>query len=137
EDTTFDNAASSLDPKRTFSPLLAPALLYPTFANRLTNFRSNGTVAKVNLALGGLPTFSALDPTEGFLEALSGRIHIGPEIDYLERAFDASKYGEFSPAPYLDVCIPTILDPELAPEGKHILSACVQFAPYTLRDGHC
>jgi len=55
----------------------------------------------VNLALGGLPTFSALDATEGFLEALSGRIHIGPEIDYLERAFDASKYGDFSKAPIL------------------------------------
>src|SRR5205814_9277661 len=82
-----------------------------------------------------LPTFSALDPTEGFLEALSGRIHIGPDIDYLERAFDASKSGEISPAPYLDVCIPTILDPDLAPEGKHVLSACVQFAPYNLREG--
>ena len=135
EEIAVDAVASGLDPKRTFFHLLDPSQLDPTFANRIKNFRSNGTVAKVNLALGGLPTFSALDPTEGFLEALSGRIHIGPEIDYLERAFDASKYGEFSPAPYLDVVIPTILDPELAPEGKHILSACVQFAPYKLRDG--
>src|SRR5213595_3602993 len=135
EEIAVDAVASGLDPKRTFFHLLDPSQLDPTFANRIKNFRSNGTVAKVNLALGGLPTFSALDPTEGFLEALSGRIHIGPEIDYLERAFDASKYGEFSPAPYLDVCIPTILDPELAPEGKHILSACVQFAPYELREG--
>jgi len=135
EEIAVDAVASGLDPKRTFFHLIDPSQLDPTFANRLKNFRSNGTVAKVNLALGGLPTFSALDPTEGFLEALSGRIHIGPDIDYLERAFDASKYGEFSPAPYLDVVIPTILDPELAPEGKHILSACVQFAPYELREG--
>ncbi|OLE15485.1 MAG: hypothetical protein AUG83_06835 [Acidobacteria bacterium 13_1_20CM_4_57_11] len=135
EEIAVDAVASGLDPKRTFFHLIDPSQLDPTFANRLKNFRSNGTVAKVNLALGSLPTFSALDPTEGFLEALSGRIHIGPDIDYLERAFDASKYGEFSPAPYLDVVIPTILDPELAPEGKHILSACVQFAPYKLREG--
>src|SRR6266576_505079 len=135
EEIAVDAVASGLDPKRTFFHLIDPSQLDPTFANRLKNFRSNGTVAKVNLALGALPTFSALDPTEGFLEALSGRIHIGPEIDYLERAFDASKYGEFSPAPYLDVCIPTILDPSLAPDGKHILSACVQFAPYKLKEG--
>src|SRR5881398_1090343 len=80
EEITVDAVASGLDPKRTFFHLLDPSQLDPTFANRLKNFRSNGTVAKVNLALGGLPTFSALDPTEGFLEALSGRIHIGPEI---------------------------------------------------------
>jgi phytoene dehydrogenase-like protein len=102
----------------------------------MKNFRSNGNVAKVNLALGGLPTFPALDASEGSLKALSGRIHIGPEIDYLERAFDASKYGEFSKAPYLDVTIPTILDPGLAPDGKHVLSAYVQFAPYQLREGN-
>src|SRR5260370_42415456 len=110
--------------------------LDPTFAYRIKNFRANGTVAKVHLALGGLPAFSALDPTEGFLEALSGPIHIGPEIDYLERAFDASKYGEFSKAPYLDVTIPTILDPSLAPHVKHVLSACVQFAPFKLKEGN-
>jgi phytoene dehydrogenase-like protein len=102
----------------------------------MKNFRANGTVAKVNLALGDLPSFSSLDPTDGFLEALSGRIHIGPEIEYLERAFDASKYGEFSKAPYLDVMIPTILDPSLAPDGKHVLSAYVQFAPFKLREAN-
>ena len=72
---------------------------------------------------------------DGFREALSGRIHIGYEIDYLEKAFDAWKYGEISQAPYLDVTIPTILDPSLAPEGKHVLSAYFQFAPYRLRQG--
>ena len=81
-------------------------------------------------------TFTALSSNESSLKALSGRIHIGPEIDYLERAFDASKYGEFSKAPWLDVTIPTILDPSLAPDGKHVLSAYVQFAPFNLREGN-
>src|SRR5258706_414598 len=135
EEISVEAVVSGVDPKRPFFQLIDPSQLDPTFANRIKNFRSNGTVAKVHLALGGLPTFSSLDATEGFLEALSGRIHVGPEIDYLERAFDASKYGDFSKAPYLDVTIPTILDPALAPEGKHVLSACVQYAPYKLREG--
>src|ERR1700736_3680646 len=136
EEIAVEAVVSGVDPKRTFFHLVDPAHLDPTFANRMKNFRAHGTVAKVNLALGGLPIFTALDATEGFLKALSGRIHIGPEIDYLERAFDASKYGEFSKAPYLDVSIPTVLDPSLAPDGKHVLSACVQFAPFTLKEGN-
>jgi phytoene dehydrogenase-like protein len=136
EEIRVEAVASGVDPKRTFFKLVDPSQLDPTFANRMKNFRANGNVAKVNLALGGLPTFPALDASEGSLKALSGRIHIGPEIDYLERAFDASKYGEFSRAPYLDVTIPTILDPGLAPDGKHVLSAYVQFAPYKLREGN-
>jgi phytoene dehydrogenase-like protein len=136
EEIAVEAVVSGVDPKRTFFHLVDPAHLDPTFANRMKNFRANGTVAKVNLALGSLPIFTALDATEGFLKALSGRIHIGPEIDYLERAFDASKYGEFSKAPWLDVTIPTILDPSLAPDGKHVLSACVQFAPFKLKEGN-
>jgi phytoene dehydrogenase-like protein len=135
EEITVEAIVSGVDPKRTFFHLIEPSQLDPTFANRIKNFRTNGTVAKVNLALGGLPSFNALDPVEGFLKSLSGRIHIGPEIDYLERAFDASKYGEFSKAPWLDVTIPTILDPSLAPDGKHVLSAYVQFAPFKLKEG--
>ncbi len=136
EEIAVEAVASGVDPKRTFFHLLDPSQLDPTFANRIKNFRANGTVAKVNLALGGLPVFSALDPAESSLKSLSGRIHIGPEIDYLERAFDASKYGDFSNAPYLDATIPTILDPALAPDGKHVLSACVQFAPFYLKEGN-
>jgi phytoene dehydrogenase-like protein len=132
EEIAVEAVVSGVDPKRTFFKLLDPTQLDPTFALRIRNVRAAGTVAKVHLALGGLPVFSALDPVEGFLNSLSGRIHIGPEIDYLERAFDASKYGEFSSAPYLDVTIPTILDPSLAPEGKHVLSAYVQFCPFKL-----
>jgi phytoene dehydrogenase-like protein len=135
EEITVEAVVSGVDPKRTFFQLLDPAELDPTFANRMKNFRSKGNVAKVNLALGGLPTFPALEAHESPLKALSGRIHIGPEIDYLERAFDASKYGDFSKAPWLDVTLPTILDPSLAPDGKHVLSAYVQYAPYKLREG--
>ena len=136
EEIAVEAVVSGVDPKRTFFNLVDPSQLDPTFANRMKNFRANGNVAKVNLALGRLPTFTALDPNESSLKALSGRIHIGPEIDYLERAFDASKYGELSKAPWLDVTIPTILDPSLAPDGKHVLSAYVQFAPHKLKEGN-
>jgi len=133
EEIKMEAVVSGVDPKRTFFKLLDPTQLDPTFALRIRNIRNNGTVAKVHLALGGLPAFPALEHSEEALKALSGRIHIGPEIDYLERAFDASKYGEFSAAPWLDVTIPTLLDSSLAPEGKHVLSAYVQFAPFKLK----
>ena len=136
EEIAAEAVVSGADPKRTFFNLVDPSQLDPTFSNRIKNFRATGNVAKVNLALGGLPFFVALDSMESSLKSLSGRIHIGPEIDYLERAFDASKYGEFSSSPWLDVTIPTILDPALAPDGKHVLSAYVQFAPYKLREGN-
>lgn len=139
EEIATQAVVSGVDPKATFFRLLDPSQLDPTFAMRIRNFRANGTMAKVHLALGEQPEFPALADAvapDGFLKALSGRIHIGPEIDYLERAFDASKYGEFSKAPYLDITIPTLLDPSLAPDGKHVLSACVQFAPYKLREGN-
>jgi phytoene dehydrogenase-like protein len=134
EEIAVEAVVSGVDPKRTFFHLVDSSQLDPVFANRIKNFRARGNVAKVNLALGGLPSFSALEANENALRALSGRIHIGPDIDYLERAFDNSKYGEFSLAPYLDVTIPTILDPALAPDGKHVLSAYVQFAPFELRE---
>jgi phytoene dehydrogenase-like protein len=138
EEIATEAVVSGVDPKRTFFNLIDPSQLDPSFAQRMKNLRAKGTVAKVNLALGDLPSFPSLVGTvgpDGFRAALSGRIHIGPEIDYLERAYDASKYGDFSEAPYLDVTIPTILDPSLAPEGKHVLSSYVQFAPFTLKKG--
>ncbi len=138
EEIAVEAVISGVDPKRTFFQLVDPSQLDPTFALRIRNIRAKGTLAKVNIALGDLPSFPALAGVvgpDGFRQALSGRIHIGPEIDYLEKAFDASKYGEFSAAPYLDVTIPTLLDPSLAPEGKHVLSAYVQFAPYELKAG--
>jgi phytoene dehydrogenase-like protein len=122
---------SNTDPKRTLLKLTDPMHLSPDFVQKLQHYRGNGTVAKVNLALSGLPKFSAL--RNGDATALKGRIHIGNEIDYLERAFDESKYGNFSKQPYLDVAIPSLTDPTLAPEGKHVMSIYMQYAPYKLK----
>ncbi len=124
---------SNADPKRTFLSLVEPTELDPDFLNRIRNYRSVGVVGKVNLALSGLPAFSGLDGEGSKL--LAGRIHIGPEIDYLERAFDAAKYGDFSPHPWCDITIPTVLDPSLAPAGAHVMSVTVQYAPPKLREG--
>lgn len=139
EEIACEAVVSGVDPKRTFFKLLEPANLDPVFALRIKNLRARGNVAKVHLALGDMPSFPSLANAvapDGFHEALSGRIHIGHEIDYLERAFDATKYGGISTAPYLDVMIPTLLDPSLAPAGKHVLSAYFQFAPYRLKEGN-
>lgn len=122
---------SNADPKRTLLKLVDPTHLTPDFVMKLQHYRTPGTVAKVNLALSGLPKFTALNGSTG---ALSGRIHIGPEIDYLERAFDESKYGNFSRQPYLEIAIPSLTDPSLAPPGKHVMSIYVQYAPYKLKN---
>jgi phytoene dehydrogenase-like protein len=122
---------SNADPKRTLLKLTDPTHLSPDFVQKLQHYRGNGTVAKVNLALSGLPNFTALKNGDG--AALQGRIHIGPEIDYLERAFDESKYGNFSRQPYLEVAIPSLTDPTLAPDGKHVMSIYMQYAPYKLK----
>jgi phytoene dehydrogenase-like protein len=122
---------SNADPKRTLLKLTDPIHLSPDFVQKLQHFRGNGTVAKVNLALSGLPKFTALK--NGDSAALRGRILIGHEIDYLERAFDESKYGNFSRQPYLDATIPSLTDPTLAPEGRHVMSVYMQYAPYRLK----
>jgi phytoene dehydrogenase-like protein len=122
---------SNADPKRTLLKLTDPMHLSPDFVQKLQHYRGNGTVAKVNLALSGLPTFTGVKNGDG--AALKGRIHIGPEIDYLERAFDESKYGNFSRHPYLEATIPSLTDPTLAPEGKHVMSIYMQYAPYKLK----
>jgi phytoene dehydrogenase-like protein len=125
---------SNADPRTTFLRLVDPVDLDPNFLLKMRNYRAPGAAAKINLALSGLPAFSGLNGSDPKAK-LSGRIHIGPEIDYLERAFDASKYGEFSAEPYLDVTIPSVSDSSLAPEGKHVMSIHVQFAPYRLKQG--
>ena len=123
---------SNADPRRTLLGLVDPVHLEPDFTSRLRSYRSAGTVAKINLALSGLPAFSAAGSSPD-VRRLGGRIHIGPDLDYLERAFDASKYGTCSDRPYLDVTIPSLADPGLAPPGCHVMSICAQFAPYALR----
>jgi phytoene dehydrogenase-like protein len=124
---------SNADPKRTLLKLVDPIHLSPDFVMKLRHYRMPGTVAKVNLALSGLPKFTALNGG-GDENALSARLHIGPEIDYLERAFDESKYGNFSRQPYLEVAIPSLTDPSLAPAGKHVMSIYVQYAPFKLKN---
>jgi len=123
---------SNVDPKRTLLNLVDSTHLTPDFVLKLQHYRMSGTVAKMNLALSALPQFTALN---GNTDALRGRIHIGPEIDYLERAFDESKYGNFSQRPYLEVAIPSLTDPTLAPAGKHVMSIYVQYAPFKLKSG--
>ncbi|MGA9541980.1 MAG: NAD(P)/FAD-dependent oxidoreductase [Candidatus Sulfotelmatobacter sp.] len=131
EEINANAVISNADPKRTLLKLTDPTHLSPDFVQKLQHYRGNGTVAKVNLALSGLPTFTALK--NGDAAALKGRIHIAPEIDYLERAFDESKYGNFSRQPYLEVTIPSLTDPTLAPAGKHVMSIYMQYAPYKLK----
>jgi len=124
---------SNADPKRTLLGLVEPQHLAPSFLQKLQHYRMNGTVAKMNLALRGLPSFKGVDSNPSSL--LAGRIQISPEIDYLERAFDTAKYGDFSRQPYIEAVIPTLWDSSLAPDGKHVMSIYMQYAPYKLRDG--
>ena len=122
---------SGLDPRRTFFHLLDPVQnrplpLDPTFLQGLHNIKYRGVVAKINLALSGLPNFGV--PSD----LLRGVISLSPSLDYLERAWDAAKYGEVSPRPALEMVIPTLLDPSRAPERQHVLSIWLQYAPYHL-----
>ena len=123
--------ASSADPRRTFLELVGPQKLDPEFIRKVRNIIYRGTTAKVNLALSGMPEFKG--QTE--LEQLGGHIRICPSLEYLERAYDCAKYGRISAEPYLDIVIPTIHDPSLAPDGQHVMSIAMQYAPYALSDG--
>ena len=122
---------SACDPKVTFLKLLEEKELPGDFVRAIRNFKFRGSSGKVNLALDGLPGFTAMpDPS-----LLHGMIEISPSMDYVERAFDDAKYGEFSRRPYMDIDIPTTLDPSMAPPGKHVMSIFVQYAPYHLNGG--
>lgn len=126
-----DIVASNADPRRTLLGLVDPAELQPDFLGRIRSYRALGTVAQVNLALRALPSFTGLS---GDTRPLGGFIHIGPSLDYLEQAFDASKYGGYSPHPWLEITIPSITDPSLASSG-HVMSVTAQYAPYRVRGG--
>ena len=126
---------SSADIKRTFLQLIEPTYLDPEFLLRVKNIRSRGTVAKINLALDTLPKFKGV-PEAGSSAALGGVIHIGPTLDYLEQASDDAKYGRFSRQPFLEITIPSVADPSVAPSGKHVMSIWMQYAPYHLRNGN-
>jgi phytoene dehydrogenase-like protein len=125
--------ASNLDPKSTFLRLVEEGELDPEFLQHIRQFRSEGTSAKINLALSGLPDFIARPGVPGPQHRAT--MHICPSIEYVERAWDCAKYGRPSERPLLELTIPTMYDPSLAPAGRHIMGIFLQYAPYTLREG--
>jgi phytoene dehydrogenase-like protein len=125
--------ASNLDPKVTFLKLLEERELPPEFVAAMRHFRIEGTSCKINLALSGLPEFTAFRGAPGPQHRAT--MHICPNIEYVERAWDDAKYGRPSDRPLLELTIPTMYDPSLAPAGKHIMGIFLQYAPYTLREG--
>jgi phytoene dehydrogenase-like protein len=127
-----DVVSSSVDPHLTFLKMIEPRILPEDFLEEVRRYKFRGSSGKVNLAVDALPDFQCL-PGPG--AHLRGAISISPSVDYMERAYDEAKYGDFSSRPYIDMVIPTLTDPSVAPPGKHILSCFVQYAPYRLREG--
>ena len=123
---------SGIDPKRTFLKMIDAQCLSPEFKKQVNHFKIRGSSAKVNLALDSLPDFTSM-PGAG--PHLAGAISISPSIDYIEQAYDEAKYGDFSRRPYMDIILPSVLDPSMAPPGKHVMSIFVQYAPYDLKNG--
>ncbi len=132
EEVAARQVVSAVDPHRTFLGLVGEAHLEEGFAASVRRFKMRGSSGKVNLALDGLPEFACL-PGDGV--HLRGDITIAPDIDYLERAYDEAKYGHYSRRPFLDVVIPSLTDPTVAPPGGHVMSVFVQYAPYHLAAG--
>ncbi len=128
EEITADRIISAADPKTTFLKLLGVEYLDIGLTNRIGRLRCNGLVAKLHLALDGAPEFTGL-------ESPDGRMIIAPTMDAIEFAFDDAKYGECSREPVMEVCVPSLHDPALAPDGKHVLSAHVMYVPYKHKDG--
>ncbi len=123
---------SSLDPRRTFLQLLDPKQLPDDLVTAVKRYKFRGSSGKVNLALSEPPNFTCM-PGAG--EHLRGAISISPSYDYLERAYDDAKYGEFSKQPYMDIVVPSMIDPGMAPPGKHVMSIFVQYAPFNINGG--
>jgi phytoene dehydrogenase-like protein len=128
---TADVVVSALDPRRTFLELVEPRELPSDLVEDIERFRFQGTSAKVNFALDGLPHYPALGERG---DQYRGFTNIGPSMDYLERAYDEAKYGWYSTRPYLDCAVQSTIDPDMAPPGKHVMSCFVQYAPYHLRE---
>jgi len=132
EEIAAGTVLSSVDSHVTFLSLVEPSNLEPEFLEEVRRYKYRGSSAKVNLALDGLPEL-ACKPGVG--EWLRGAISFSPSVEYMERAYDDAKYGRFSARPYIDCIIPTLVDPSMAPPGKHVMSCFVQYAPYHLADG--
>jgi phytoene dehydrogenase-like protein len=125
--------SSSVDPHLTFEKFLEPSELPADFLEGVRRYKFRGSSGKVNLALDALPNFKCF-PGPG--AHLRGAISVSPSMEYMERAYDDAKYGQFSRKPYIDMVIPSITDPSVAPPGKHVLSCFVQYAPYKLAEGN-
>ena len=130
EEIRARTVVSALNPRTTFADLVGPRELDTGFLRKILNVRMKGNVAKLNLALDRPPEFSGVSP-----EDHKGRLVIAPSSDAVENAFNPAKYGELSPEPVMEVVLPSLSDPSLAPEGACVLSANVQFAPYALKEG--
>lgn len=130
EEIRAKTVVSNADPRTTFFKLVGARHLEAGFAHRLGNLRNTGRVAKVHIALNGVPDFKGLETS-----ALGNRLLISPSRKYLDNAYNHSKYGEFSAAPAMEITMPTMADASLAPDGQHVLSAIVQYAPYELKAG--
>ncbi len=124
--------SSSVDPRLTFMKLAGTENLPADFVEDISRYKFRGSSGKVNLALDALPDFKCL-PGEG--THLRGAISISPSVEYMERAYDEAKYGRYSRRPYIDIVIPSLTDPSVAPPGKHVMSCFVQYAPYHLKEG--
>src|SRR5437764_13944306 len=129
---TANVVSSSLDPRQTFSRLVGEEHLPGDFVEDIRRYKFRGSSGKVNLSLDALPDFTCL---RGAGPHLRGAISISPSVDYMERAYDEAKYGRYSRKPYIDMVIPSLTDPSVAPPGKHVMSCFVQYAPYHLKEG--
>jgi phytoene dehydrogenase-like protein len=132
EEIDADAVVSNADPRRTFITLVGETHFDAGFVSQVNRYKYRGSSGKVNLALDRLPDFTCR-PGDG--AHMRGDIAIAPSVDYLERAFDEAKYGSFSRRPYLNVVVPSLVDPSVAPPGKHVMSIFVQYAPYNLKEG--
>ena len=134
EEIEADLVVSNLTPQLTFLHLIESRDLPSDFLASIRKYRSEGTSCKINLALSGLPNFRALPGSEGPQHRAT--MHLCPSLEYIERAWDDAKYGHPSQSPLLELTVPTMYDPSLAPAGKHIMGIFIQYAPYTLSEGH-
>ncbi len=131
EEIEADTVISTADARATFLGLVEPGTLEPAFEDEIRRFKFRGSSGKVNLALDRLPEFTVLPNSED-LEHLRGAISLSPSTEAMEQAYDDAKYGRWSAKPYVDIIIPTLVDPSMAPPGKHVMSCFVQYAPYHL-----
>src|SRR2546425_464613 len=127
-----DVISSSVDPRLTFVKMIEPGNLPDEFMEGVKRYKFRGSSGKVNLALDGLPNFKCLP---GVGAHLRGAMSISPSVEYMEKAYDEAKYGHWSSHPYIDMVIPTLTDPSVAPPGRHVMSCFVQYAPYKLAPG--